>query len=69
MAREKRVRNPGPFKVRGMVLAYTEQWPKRGIIVSGHHVSVYLNARDLRRMTAWLARAHAWVEDGKKGGG
>ncbi len=64
MAREKRVRKPKDFMVRGRLCAWCFDMGIRQVGLSNRH----MNARDLRRLIAWLARAQAWVEDGKKGG-
>lgn len=68
MARETRVWKPVPLKFNGSVLAYCNDDPDGNRAVVINH-SIILTAFGVARLTAWLARAQAWVEDAKKGGG
>lgn len=66
MAREKRVRKPKPFVVEGRSVAWCEY---NGVVRMVNLEIVTLLPSQVRRLSAWLARALAWIEDGKKGGG
>lgn len=59
MAREKRVRKPGAFKMGGLVVAacLDNGSAERRAVYFHPRVGYGWHARDLRRLTAWLARA------------
>lgn len=65
MARETRVKKPKPFVVEGRNVAWCEY---NGVVRMVNMEIVTLLPSQVRRLTAWLARAQAWVDDAKGGG-
>ena len=63
VTKAKRVREPRTFTIKGHAIAWCDEYTDS----RGRRVTIYgnwprFNARDARRLAAWLARAAAWID-------